>query len=120
MKPDLLLISLIIALSSCAAGGTLDITGDMSRFLAQKGLADVSLKCSLLGTGVTPGPEGMCLLPMTDTDVRTIVSTLDLEPKSDSVISWQPTSPDCWIRLDLHDQSVDQWYVSPLGDPICR
>jgi hypothetical protein len=58
----------------------------------------------------------MCLLTMSEAEVPAMVSTLGLEQKLDSVVTWQPSGPDCWTRLDFHDQSVSQWYLSPAND----
>ncbi len=112
MRSVLLLISLIVAVSACSPIATPDITNDMREFLTQKGLSNADLNCDMLGNGVTPGPEAMCMLPLTETDASTMVSTLGLQPKTDSFVSWQPSGPDCWTRLDFHDQTVAKWYIS--------
>ena len=113
MRRILLLISLIAAVAACSPTSIPNIKDDMTEFLSQKGLVKSNLKCLLLGNGVTPGPDGMCLLSMTDADATAIVSTLGLQLKTDSAVSWQPSGPDCWTRLDFNDQTVAKWYLSP-------
>ena len=117
MRFVLLVILLSVLASACAAGGPPNITADMTEFLAQKGLSTVSLKCSMLGNGVTPGPDGMCLLPLSSTEVANMVNALGLQQKTDTAVSWEPSGPDCWTRLDFHDQTVAKWYLSQPNDP---
>ncbi len=117
MRNTLLLILLSLLLAACATSGPPDITTDMTGFLTQQGLPTENLKCSMLGNGVTPGPDAMCLLPLTDPEVSAVVSTIGLQQKTDTVVSWEPSGPDCWTRLDFHDQNVAKWYVSPKNAP---
>ena len=116
MRRILLLGLLIGLLTACATSGPPNINADMNAFMSQKGLPTGNLKCYMLGTGVTANPDGMCLLPLTDPETAAIVDTLGLEPVTDTVVSWKPSGPDCWTRLDFHDQSAAQWYVSPHDD----
>ncbi len=111
MRITLLLCLLIVGIAACSPSGIPDIAADMNQFLAQNGVSNTELKCMMLGNGVTPGPDAMCLLPMTSADVSTIVNALGLQPKTDLLVTWQPSGPDCWTRFDFHDQSLSKWYV---------
>lgn len=111
-----LLLCLLIVAAACSPSGVPDISADMNQFLAQNGVSNSDLKCMLLGNGVKQGPDAMCLLPLTNTDVSALVNTLGLQPKTDSFVSWQPSGPDCWTRFDFHDLTFSKWYTSGEDD----
>lgn len=117
MKRTLLLTLLTVVLAACAPTGHTNagFTSDVTQFLSQRGLPTTDLKCYMLGNGVTPGPEGMCLLTMTDSDVNAMTAALGLQPKQDTLVAWMPTGPDCWTRLKFNDQSRAKWYTDSAG-----
>ncbi len=117
MKIALLLILFCVSVVACSPSGTPNINADMKQFLAQNGLTSTDMKCSMLGNGVTPGPDGMCLLKLANVDANALISTMGLQQKTDTVVSWEPSGPDCWTRLDFHDQAVSKWYLSPANAP---
>lgn len=119
MKLVLLLTLWMLFAAACEPAGYTNtgFNADVAGFLSQQGLAPTDLKCSLLGTGVTRGPDGMCMLTMTDVDVAALVSSLGLQMKKDIFVSWQPTGADCWTRLEFHDPNYSQWYITPDDGP---
>lgn len=119
MKRILLVLIIILTTAACAPGGYTNagFKSDVTQFLSQQGVVTGELKCTMLGNGVTAGPDGMCLLSLTDADVNTVVSHLALQLKTDDAVLWQPSGADCWTRLDFHDPNASQWYLSVDNAP---
>lgn len=114
MKSLILCLFILLLAAGCAPGGYTNAgyKSDITQLLSEEGLLSTDLKCTILGNGVTAGPDGMCLLMLTEADVNTVVTRLSLQRKTDDAVTWQPSGADCWTRLDFHDPTASQWYLS--------
>lgn len=115
----LFLLMLLLAAVGCAPGSYTNAgyQSDMIQLLSEEGLSATDLKCSMLGNGVTAGPDGMCLLTLSEAGVNVVVTGLGLRLKTDDAVTWQPSGADCWTRLDFHDPTASQWYLSVDNAP---